>query len=588
MSQPRLATDTADTADAPEATAVLSRAERIVAWLLPSLGDVIFVCALLVGLLGLQGRILGVDGDAGWNIALGTLTLQHGLPRSEPFLSVMLGQPTVQWEWLTQVVYALGYRAAGLNGVVALTSALMAATLLGLYAILRRHGASPLTAVALTLLGAPLVAMAWTARAQVFSLLFMLWWAEWLWRYWHDGARWRLWLFPLATALWVNFHAGWIGGVLLLAVALGLAWLTPPARRRVSALGLSLALFGSLLATLLNPWGVGYWRHLLTFTFNPLVARYTQEYQSPDFHLPTLWAYLALVFGLMGVWLLAARAGRRIEPLALALCGVWTALAFLYVRFAPIWPLVCLPWLVDALPAAPAPLHLSATAQADGEGTTSQPSLDWRLRVLGWLLQGWRQLAGVSSRAGQIERRVGHGVWPTLALALVALLALNGGRAPGQSPHATPLLHAQWDAHAFPVAATQRLRAEGLPAGRGYNPYEWGGYLDEALPEYHVFIDSRSDVYNEQFLADYLTITNVAPGWQRLLARYDVRWALLPADAPLGQALALAGWRCQPQDTAGVATLCVRGPSVTTAATATHMASARATYTQSIRSRSAS
>lgn len=541
MSQQTAATET------PDARSDMTRADRVVAWLLPSLGDVIFVCALFVGLLGLQGRILGVDGDVGWNIALGTLTIEHGLPRTEPYLSVMLGKPTVQWEWLTQVTYALAYRVGALNGVVALTSILIAATLLGLYAILRRHGASPLTAVALTLLGAPLVAMAWTARAQVFSLLFMLLWAEWLWRYWHDGERWRLWFFPVVTALWVNFHAGWLGGIALLGVATALAWLTPPAQRTASPLGLGLALVGSLLATLLNPWGIGYWPHLLTFTFNPLISRYTQEYQSPDFHLPVLWVYLALVFGLVTVWLLAARSGRRIEPIALAISGVWTALALAYVRFVPIWPLICLPYLVEALPTVPV-----ASAEAP---RMMDVAPDWRWRLVGWLRQMWLTLGRTSRRVAQVEQVVGRGVWPTLAVLVVALLVVNGGRAPGQS---APLLHAEWDAHAFPVAATQRLRAEGLPAGRGYNPYEWGGYLDQALPAYHVFIDSRSDVYSEKYLADYLTIINVSPGWNRLLDHYQVQWALLPSGAPLREALALAGWQCHAEDNQGVASLCAR------------------------------
>lgn len=531
----------------PVAPVELTRAERVVAWLLPSLGDVVFVCALLVGLLGLQGRILGVDGDVGWNIALGSLTLQHGLPRTEPFLSGMLGQPTVHWEWLAQVAYALAFRLGDLNGVVALTSMLMATVLLGLYWTLRRHGASPLPAVALTLVGAVLVAMAWTARAQVFSLLFMLWWAEWLWRYWHDGQRWRLWLFPAATALWVNVHAGWLGGAVLLGVAIGVAWLTPPARRAASPLGLALALVGSLAATLLNPWGVGYWSHLLTFTFNPLIAKYTQEYQSPDFHLPPLWAYLALVCVLVTVWILAARARRPLEPIALALCAVWTLLAFAYVRFVPIWPLVCLPYLVDAAVAPGVAAPADATSGASVE--------DWRVRAVGVLSGLWRRLAQASHRAAQIERIVGRGVWPTAALLLVLLLVANGGAAPGRS---TPVLHAQWDSQAFPVAAAQRLRHDGAPAGRGFNPYEWGGYLDEALPSYHVFIDSRSDVYSQQFLTDYITIDDVAPGWNRLLDRYDVRWALIPTDSTLRQALAFSGWRCQPEDTQGVASLCLR------------------------------
>lgn len=530
-------------AEAPQ----LTRAERVVAWMLPSLGDVLFVCALFVGLLGLQGRILGVDGDVGWNIALGSLTLQHGLPRTEPFLSGMLGQPSVQWEWLSQVVYALGYAIGGLNGVVSVASLLMAATLLGLYLTLRRHGASPLPAVALTLLGAPLVAMAWTARAQVFSLLFTLWWAEWLYRYWRTGQRWRLWLFPVAAALWANFHAGWIAGIALLGVALALATLTPPARRVASPLWLGVTLVGSLLATLLTPWGLDYWRHILTFTFNPLIARYTQEYQSPDFHLAALWAYLALVGLLVAVWLLAARRGRRIEPLALAICALWTTLGCLYVRFVPLWPLVCLPLLVDALPAP--------IAEPSAEPATPQLAPDWRMVAWRRLQRVWARLGAVSQRAAQMERLVGRGVWPLVALALLTVLVLNGGRVPGQ---AKPILHAEWDAHAFPVAAAQRLRTDGLPAGRGYNPYEWGGYLDEALPEYHVFIDSRSDVYSQQFLADYITITDVAPGWDTLLTHYHVQWALLQSDAPLKQALALAGWRCRAEDDQGVATLCVR------------------------------
>lgn len=548
MSQPTVETQAPSS---PTETPQLTRAERAVAWALPSLGDVIFVCALFVGLLGLQGRILGVDGDVGWNIALGTQTLQHGLPRTEPFLSGMLGQPSVQWEWLSQVVYALAYAIGGLNGVVSVASLLMAATLLGLYLTLRRHGASPLPAVALTLLGAPLVAMAWTARAQVFSLLFTLWWAEWLYRYWRTGQRWRLWLFPAAAALWANFHAGWLGGMALLGVGLALAWLTPPARRVASALWLSVTLAGSLLATLLTPWGFDYWRHIISFTLNPLIARYTQEYQSPDFHLAALWAYLALVGLLVGLWLLAARRRRRIEPLALAICALWTTLSFLYVRFVPLWPLVCLPYLVDVLPAPIA--EVSGETAPDAQ--TPQLAPDWRMTALGRARRVWARLGAVSQRAEQMERLVGRGLWPLLALALLAALVLNGGRIPGQ---AKPILHAEWDARAFPVAAAQRLRASGLPAGRGYNPYEWGGYLDEALPEYHVFIDSRSDVYSRQFLADYITITDVAPGWDTLLAHYHVQWALLQSDAPLKQALTLDGWRCQAEDSQGVATLCLR------------------------------
>jgi hypothetical protein len=88
---------------------------------------------------------------------------------------------------------------------------------------------------------------------------------------------------------------------------------------------------------------------------------------------------------------------------------------------------------------------------------------------------------------------------------------------------------------------------------------EWGGYLIYSLPRYHVFIDSRSDFYGSAVLSDYLTIINVAPGWQRTLDRYQIRWALLPSATALAQVLAATpGWSCAPEGGDGVAALCVR------------------------------
>ncbi|HLY32325.1 MAG TPA: hypothetical protein VKQ36_14950, partial [Ktedonobacterales bacterium] len=158
---------------------------------------------------------------------------------------------------------------------------------------------------------------------------------------------------------------------------------------------------------------------------------------------------------------------------------------------------------------------------------------------------------------------VGHyGLWRALALLLLLGLLLNGGRIPGQTRGARPALDARFDAQVFPVAAVARLHATGLPPGRGFNTYEWGGYLEVALPGYHPFIDSRSDSYSERFLHDYLTIITVAPGWPRLLDRYAIAWALLPSGAPLAQLLArIPPWRCRPADAQGVAVLCARSPA---------------------------
>ena len=594
----------------------LSRSERAIAPFIPSIADAFFACVLFGGLFITQSRILGVDGDSGWTLRLGQIILAHGLPRAEPLLSVApapMPGGWVDWEWLAQVVYALAFRLGGLNGVAALACALVAVTLTNLLTILRRHGASLPLALLLTMATIPLVAMIWSARAQLFSLPLTLWWAEWLWRYWRDGdARRWLWRFPLLIALWVNLHGGFVGGLTLLALATALAWaLALAVRWRPTAAiaslphprprDLTLTLGACLLATLCTPWGVNFPLHLFAFAQNPLIAAYTQEYQSPDFHQWSECLFLALLVALIAVWLWVARhtasapnataasapaatatnatnatnatlpqppsplgggtgAGRRPsqgggspEPLALLLCGAWTLLTFVYVRLMPFWPLIALPYLVDALG--------GARAATLTPGPFPQP--------VGRGAQAGRP-AGLLARVGALARRVEAtdalvgrgGLWRALALAALVGLLLNGGAIPG-TPWATrPALAVHYDAQALPVAAVARLRITGLPAGRGFNPYEWGGYLDDVLPQYHVFIDSRSDVYGPQFLLDYLTISDVAPGWQRLLDHYRIAWALLPSGSALAQLLTrMPPWRCQPADAQGVATLCVRAPA---------------------------
>lgn len=168
----------------------------------------------------------------------------------------------------------------------------------------------------------------------------------------------------------------------------------------------------------------------------------------------------------------------------------------------------------------------------------------------------WSQRVGVFSRRLEtVDGQVGRGIWSVLAILGVLVVLAGGGRLPGSN---APILDAHFNASVFPVEAAQRLHATGLPPGRGFTTYEWGGYLDEALPEYHVFVDSRSDAYSQQLLQDYAAIISLGPGWHALLRTYNIRWALLPTDAPLAQVLALSpGWHCANEDSTGVASLCI-------------------------------
>ena len=533
-------------------TAQVTRAEHVAAWMLPSLTDLIFVCVLFAVLFGLQGKLLGYDGDSGWHISIGEYTLAHGLPRTEVLLATSYGQPHIYYEWLGQLAYGLAHHLGGLNGVVTLASLLIALAGAGIFAALRRRGLSPLPALALTLLGLPLTAVTWTARAQLFTLVLALWWSEHLWRYLRDGNIRRLWALPPVLALWANLHGGFIVGLLLLATTSAVLWLAPAARGMASLKALALTLGACLLAPLATPWGVALPLHIFGFLSDPLISRYTLEFQSPDFHTALPLLFLALSATLSGLWLWLAshRDAHALDPLAFAHTAIWTALTFYSVRYVAIWAVVALPLLAEALVAS-APLW-RATAVAADDPTPSAAARHVLRPLLPWLARA----DAISRRMGEVDALVGRGVWAALAVVVVLLTVADGGALPGAS---TPALAAGYDPQVFPVQAVERLRTRGVPAGLGFNTYTWGGYLDETLPEYRPFIDSRSDEYSETLLADYLTITQLAPGWRQTLDRYGVMWALLPHNEPLAQALALLpSWRCVPADDTDVAVLCVR------------------------------
>lgn len=542
-------------------------AERVVAWILPSLADVMFVLALFGIVFLLQGRALGLDGDIGWHIRLGLRTLSGDLPRTDTFSSTAYGRPLVGMEWLAEVCYAAAWRAGGLDAVVTLAGLLVAVTAASLLAILRARRVPLLLALPLTLLALALTSIHWVARPHLFSFPLTLWWSEWLWRYWRDGQRRRLWWFPFVMVLWVNLHGGFLAGLILLGTAVAVAWAFPRARGMANPKHLSVAFAVCLLATAATPWGLAWPGYFAAYFADPLVPAYTQELQSPDFHTFVGRLFLAMLMLLVAAWLFTPRsepaldaidavdaiasptsrvpaetAAATPEPLAWATVAIWTILAFTAIRAVPLWALVVTPILGEALARC-----LAAVAQPSAPDASNVPV--WITRPVRWILAR-------SMRLDDTERQVGRGLWAGLAVLFVVIVVLSGGHVPGSS---RPVLDVQFPRHDFPVDAVARLRQTGLPAGNGFNTVEWGGYLTYALPEYHVFIDSRSDFYGQAILRDYLTVLDVAPGWSSVLDRYHVRWALLPQGTALAQVLALSpGWSCAPMDHDGLAVLCVQ------------------------------
>ncbi|MBI3286387.1 MAG: hypothetical protein HYZ65_16280, partial [Burkholderiales bacterium] len=73
-----------------------------------------------------------------------------------------------------------------------------------------------------------------------------------------------------------------------------------------------------------------------------------------------------------------------------------------------------------------------------------------------------------------------------------------------------------------PVLAADFLR-EAHPAGPMFNEYGWGGYLSWTLyPDYPIYVDGRTDLYDEAFLLDYMQLASGAEQWALITSMF---WA---------------------------------------------------------------
>ncbi|MBI9035645.1 MAG: hypothetical protein JEZ03_14375, partial [Bacteroidales bacterium] len=81
-----------------------------------------------------------------------------------------------------------------------------------------------------------------------------------------------------------------------------------------------------------------------------------------------------------------------------------------------------------------------------------------------------------------------------------------------------------------------------------FNEYAWGGYLIWNLDEYSVFIDGRTDLYGDEIIRDWKTITNADKGWNFLLDKYKINTIFIKPDRQLTSELKLAEWQIEYED----------------------------------------
>jgi hypothetical protein len=89
----------------------------------------------------------------------------------------------------------------------------------------------------------------------------------------------------------------------------------------------------------------------------------------------------------------------------------------------------------------------------------------------------------------------------------------------------------------LPYKAVAFIQEE-QPPGPIFNSYNWGGYLIFKLwPDYPVYIDGRTDLYDDVFIRRYLKVTVADEGWEQTLREDRINLVLIETNSTLAKFL---------------------------------------------------
>jgi len=425
------------------------------------------------------------DPDIWWHLRNGAqLVVQHSFPRVDTYSFGAAGSPCIDFEWLSEVIFFLGFKAAGLQGVLDVYFAVLVLIFAGVYYRSCRAGAGCKDATVATVLAIFMGTVSIGPRMLLFGWLCMVGLLLVLDHFRQSGRG--LWVLPLIFALWINFHGSWVFGLVVLVVIItsGLAegewgmvvargW--SPMQRKQLLLGLA----ASVAALFVNPFGYRLVFYPFDFIFRQSsVIKNIEEWQSLDFNRGNGKLALVMVLAVLAAALFSRRPW-RLDEVILTAFALWEEL--LHGRMLFFAGLILIPILAPRLKLFP----------------PYKPALDkpWLNGIIMAGVLG--SLIFFYPSAAQLQQKVDL---------------------------------------EYPTAALQFMQQQHIN-GRIFNQYGWGGYMEWNTPELKPFIDGRADIfiYNGTF-DEYLSAKMIRNPIE-ILDKYRIDYVLFGSDQPLAYLL---------------------------------------------------
>jgi hypothetical protein len=432
------------------------------------------------------------DTDTWWHIRSGEyMVKQHEIPQTDPFSHTRFGKKWIDHSWGSQLIMYGAYELfgdgsrPGDSGNIGLSLYMAALATVGMAFVYLMCEGNAYVRAFVVVIGAAAAAVFWSPRPQMFSFMLGALVLYLLHLYKRRQID-RLWLIPLIMAVWANLHGGFaIGFIFLFGSIAGevLGNLFDRQDERVVPWGplkkMLLVTAVAIPAVALNPYGV----QMLAYPFHTVrigvLQSFIQEWASPNFHERQTWPFALLLLGVLAA---AGLSRRRID---------WTDLV-----------LVC----GTGFMALTAGRNIAVFAIAASPVLSRH--LDAWLTDRGWQIRLRRTVSGSMAIIN----------WTLLAAAV----------------NETTVRQAQ--ELYFPVEAADYLHSTPLP-GKMFNSYNWGGYLMFAAPDVPVYVDGRTDLYEDAFLRRYLDIVFLHDGWDTALDEQGIGFVAIEANSVLASML---------------------------------------------------
>jgi hypothetical protein len=256
----------------------------------------------------------------GWLALVGGRFVAHaGLPSSDSLTTWTTGTKWIDQQWLGQLLFFRLFQAGGIQLVMLVHVALLAAALALAVTAGRWRGGSARSVALTATLALTTIIMSAQLRAQSFAYVLFV---GLVWVLIADARRptQRVYVVLPLLVVWTNLHGSVVlGAALVILRAVFLLF----ERQRLRGITLGL---GAIACVLASPYGfslLGYYRSTL---FNPSFSRIVTEWQRSTPSLLTA-SFYALAF--VGMWLVGRHGGRltRFEKCALLLTVVAGMLA---------------------------------------------------------------------------------------------------------------------------------------------------------------------------------------------------------------------------------------------------------------------